>query len=1223
MKLVETNRLVLRCTLCALCVLGAFCLLGTFCLLGALGENLLSAEAQETPLAFEVLSEELIERAVELRQRALAESRAYELLAALTSEVGPRPAGSANDRRAVAWAQDKLVELGFSNVRAEGVFVPCWQRGDASGAITSAPARQFDLVALGGSVATPAGGIEADVVEAATLRALEELDRSQVEGKIVFVSTSMPRTRDGSGYGQSARIRRHAPSYAAKLGAVAVLIRSVSTSRHLAHTGTTFYDESAPLIPAAALSNDDADLLSARIETGERVRFRLELGCRFFPDALSANVIGEIPGRERPEEIVLLAAHLDSWDLGTGALDDGAGCAIVMEAARLIGTLDPAPRRTIRVFLAANEEYGVSGGVAYAKRYEKEAALHVAAMEADLGAARVFRLLSSVGPRAQPAVRELGRLLAPLGIEDSSDGTLGGTDLLPMNRHRIPLFELRQDGTDYFDHYHSAGDTLDKADADDLAQVVAAFAVTALVAAEHDDGFGRRRRFTPRLPEPFDQLMEGRARVSPARSKYWIDPFGYKKDEIFPIEIGFFGFPLVPVVINGTSLKLPFDTGNMVGLSLSTWEFDRLGLEESAKWTRRSSDGRVAATLRVGAAGDASVFGRHVDPKRIYEVDFPDLPGLVGPDIVGKGHFTLDYVSKRFAMSDRALPAEIPGFRSVPLVRSERHPALVLVRGTIEGRHVVIELDTGKSRTVINPTLAKELSLKKNARGVAIETLRIGDLCLSVPSAKEVDQRAIDPDLAEPILAGIGSDLLSRFTWTVDYDKGVLWIPISPQTERTTEEEERTLGTGAVGERIVAFAERAASTGFSGAVLAAKGGEVIAAVGVGSADLEGAVPITPATLFEIASATKQFTAAAVMVLVQQGRLGLDDPIAKHLDGVPEECAAITVRHLLQHTSGIPGTNSQGGGDDLDAVLPKFLRGGPAHTPGTHWEYWNQGYALLSEIIARGAEQDYVSFCKKALFAPAGMTKTLFTGDEAPENTTVATGFSARGQPRSALDHPYGSYGFQYRGMGGAVTSVWDLWRWDRALGGDEILGADAKKELFRPGLRDYALGWFVWKNPQGKLTHSHGGGVRGFACDVRRYPEEDACLFVLCNRDDFQAWRIAKVLEEILFSDHPGHAMPPRMVDAEAAAAVAGRYEEPGGKTLTITVDGKVVRAETSRQGTDGKPKTTARAYLGLDDNGKLVYYDWASSVEVTLKRKGDEPAIGLSFNGERYARVD
>ena len=325
--------------------------------------------------------------------------------------------------------------------------------------------------------------------------------------------------------------------------------------------------------------------------------------------------------------------------------------------------------------------------------------------------------------------------------------------------------------------------------------------------------------------------------------------------------------------------------------------------------------------------------------------------------------------------------------------------------------------------------------------------------------------------------------------------------------------------TDEVGRRIVEYVKSSEATGFSGTVLAARNGKVVAAVGVGSSDLAGKSRITPGTLFEIASATKQFTAAAAMRLVQEDRLGLDDSIAKHLPGVPEDCRAITVRHLLQHTSGIPGKNSRGSGEDLGKVLPLFLRGGPIHPPGMHWEYWNQGYALLSEIIARASGEPYTDFCRRALFAPSGMRVTRFTGDAAPKGAAVAVGRSARGKPRSALEHPYGNYGFQYRGMGGVVTTVWDLWRWDRALRGDAVLGQSAKSELFKPGLRDYALGWFVKKNKGGRQVQFHGGSVRGFACQIRRYPEQDACLFVLSNRDDIPAGKVANALEGILFGD--------------------------------------------------------------------------------------------------------
>jgi CubicO group peptidase (beta-lactamase class C family) len=407
--------------------------------------------------------------------------------------------------------------------------------------------------------------------------------------------------------------------------------------------------------------------------------------------------------------------------------------------------------------------------------------------------------------------------------------------------------------------------------------------------------------------------------------------------------------------------------------------------------------------------------------------------------------------------------------------------------------------------------------------------------------------------------------------------------------------EDTDFAAGETGRAIVAFVKRAEALGFSGAVLAARDGKVVAAAGAGHAELAGKVPVTPATLFEIASATKQFTAAAVMRLVQAGKLALDDPIGKHLPDVPANCKAITVRHLLQHTSGIPGTNSQGGGDDVRRVLPVFLRGGPRHEPGTHWEYWNQGYALLSEIVARAAGKSYVAYCEEELFRPAKLRATCFTGDAAPRGATVAVGRSARGPSRSALEHPYGSYGFQYRGMGGAVTSVWDLWRWDRALRGDDVLGAPAKAKLFEPGLRDYALGWFV-KKERGRVVQSHGGGVRGFVCDVRRYPDDDGCLFVLCNRDDAPVRDVARAVEAILFGEAKGAVTPPRALDDDVAAALAGKYKDARGTELVVTRDGKVTRVRIHWSPPRG-PVT--RAVLGANTNGDVVLYEWTSETPL------------------------
>jgi CubicO group peptidase (beta-lactamase class C family) len=447
----------------------------------------------------------------------------------------------------------------------------------------------------------------------------------------------------------------------------------------------------------------------------------------------------------------------------------------------------------------------------------------------------------------------------------------------------------------------------------------------------------------------------------------------------------------------------------------------------------------------------------------------------------------------------------------------------------------------------------------------------------------------------------------------------LLLTVMSGSARSQAEHEDSVYSAGDVGQRIVGFVARAESAGLSGAVLAATGGRVVAAVGVGSAELAGKVPNTPSTLYEIGSATKQFTAAAVLRLVQQGRLGLDDSIARHLPGVPADCQTITVRHLLQHTSGIPGANSAGAGDDLGQVLSLFLRGGPRFPPGTHWEYWNQGYALLSEIVARAARQSYTAFCKEALFAPAGMSATRFTGDVAPDRLTVAVGRSQFGPTRSALEHPYGSYGFQYRGMGGVVTNVWDLWRWDRALHDERVLDANARAKLFEPGLNGYAMGWFVRKDARGRQVQSHGGSVRGFVCELRRYPGQDGCLFVLCNRDDVPVHQVAQALEALLLGDPLPCHEPPQPLGAELGNALAGRYQDANGTSLFVERDGKVTRAAIYWSAPRG---AVTRAILGLGDGGTVVLYEWTAATKIEIARAGDETVSGVVMLGRKYRRV-
>ena len=438
-------------------------------------------------------SEQDLAAAVSLRDRAMAGTRAYEHVSSIVTEVGPRFAGSAGDAAAVRWALARLGTLEFSGVRTQDVLVPHWVRGTAEASILTPFPQSLVAVALGGSVGTAQEGIEAVVQRVESLDALKALSPAAVKGRIVFIDQRMERTRDASGYGGTVAIRSQGPSIAADLGALALLIRSVGTSdERIAHTGGLTYRTDAPRIPAFALSNPDADLLARQVAVGKPVRMRLHSTARELPPAWSANVIGEIPGGERADEIVLLGAHLDSWDVGPGAVDDGAGVAIVMEAARLIGRLGREPARTIRVALFANEEFGLSGAREYARQIGGEIARHVAAFEADLGQGPVWKIDSSVAPEAVPAIARIHQLLEPLGIENGgTNAASGGSDLRPLREAGVPVLDLSLDATSYFDIHHTANDTLAKIDAKTLDQSVAAFAVAAWLAATRQGDFGR------------------------------------------------------------------------------------------------------------------------------------------------------------------------------------------------------------------------------------------------------------------------------------------------------------------------------------------------------------------------------------------------------------------------------------------------------------------------------------------------------------------------------------------------------------------------------------------------------------------------------------------------------------------------------------------------------------------------------------------------------------
>lgn len=438
------------------------------------------------------LSDETLATAAKLREQALAGSGAYDVVESLTTEIGPRMAGTEADARAVAWAVEKFRGMGFDDVRTEPVRFPVWRRGHERAEVISPFPQPLHLVALGRSVGTGDQPIEAEVVEFATLKDLENAPEGSLLGKIAYVSYRMERFRDGSGYGPAVAARGRGASTAARHGAVAYLLRSIGTDdNRLAHTGMMSYAENVAQIPAAALTNPDADLLSNMLRRGKPVKVRLDIDAVTGEEYESSNVIAEVRGREKPDEIVLIGAHLDSWDLGTGAIDDGAGVAITMRAAALIAALPQRPKRTIRVVAFANEEQGLIGARAYAAAHGDKVVQHILAAESDFGAGRIYAFATSEPPAdAQPFLEQLAQALAALDIEYTPGQGGPGPDLIPMAQRGMAWAWLAQDGTDYFDYHHTHNDTLDKVDAKALDQNVAAYAVFAWLVAESDVSFG-------------------------------------------------------------------------------------------------------------------------------------------------------------------------------------------------------------------------------------------------------------------------------------------------------------------------------------------------------------------------------------------------------------------------------------------------------------------------------------------------------------------------------------------------------------------------------------------------------------------------------------------------------------------------------------------------------------------------------------------------------------
>lgn len=406
---------------------------------------------------------------------------AWDLLAGLTSEVGPRMPGSEAEARARVWAEARLKALGFSKVAVEPFKIRGYVRGRDEASLLAPIPFKLAVTALGYSGTTPDKGIEGEVVYFPTLDALKAAPAGSLTGKIAFIDHAMKRNQDGSGYGPYGQVRRQGPAIASGKGAIGVVIRSIGTDSHRnPHTGGTTFADGVKPIPAGAVSNPDADLIARIARSGKPIRLSLTLTGKTTDNLPSGNVIGDLPGRDPSLPPILLGCHLDSWDLGTGAIDDAAGCAIITAAA-LKAQEGGAPLRTIRVLWAGSEELGGFGGKAYAEKHAEPLAL---AMESDFGAARVWRVQFNLADKA--LTDRIAAALSPMGIVRGPGKADGGTDVEPViEKQKLAVVDLNQDGTYYFDLHHTPDDTLDKVDPSDLAQNVTAWTeVLRIVANE-------------------------------------------------------------------------------------------------------------------------------------------------------------------------------------------------------------------------------------------------------------------------------------------------------------------------------------------------------------------------------------------------------------------------------------------------------------------------------------------------------------------------------------------------------------------------------------------------------------------------------------------------------------------------------------------------------------------------------------------------------------------
>jgi len=435
------------------------------------------ADAQSTPGWINAYRD----TAARFIKAATADDFAWQRLAEMTDTYGNRLSGSENLGRAIAWAAEAMKKDGLDNVHTGKVMVPKWTRGRESAEIVDPPRHPLTILGLGGSVATPPGGLEAEVLVVESFNELR-MHAADAKGRIVLFNEPF------TNYADTVSYRTGSARAAAQAGAVAVLVREIGpVGLRTPHTGSVQYQADLPAIPAAAVSGEDANRIARLTARGRKVRVHLVLDGRIEGDVESANVVAEIRGREKPDEVVVLGGHIDSWDVGAGASDDGVGCVVTWEALRLMKKLGIQPRRTVRLVLWTNEENGTRGAAAYAEKYASTAMNHVFALEADSGVFEPARFGFSGSLAARNVIRDITSLLAPLNLADTISGG-GGADIDPIAQAgRVPTMAYMGDPTRYFTIHHTPADTVERIAPEEVSKGAAAIAVVTYVIAEMPD----------------------------------------------------------------------------------------------------------------------------------------------------------------------------------------------------------------------------------------------------------------------------------------------------------------------------------------------------------------------------------------------------------------------------------------------------------------------------------------------------------------------------------------------------------------------------------------------------------------------------------------------------------------------------------------------------------------------------------------------------------------